>query len=69
MATILDGLTLSKIVRAELAERVAALKAKGITPRLDVIVAAQDSASVAYVNMKKKWRRRRWNGRRAVRNR
>jgi methylenetetrahydrofolate dehydrogenase (NADP+)/methenyltetrahydrofolate cyclohydrolase len=55
MATILDGLALSKIVRAELAERVVALKAKGITPRLDVVVAAQDPASVAYVNMKKKW--------------
>ena len=55
MATILDGLALSKIVRAELAERVAALKAKGVTPRLDVVVAAQDPASVAYVNMKKKW--------------
>lgn len=55
MATILDGLALSKIVRAELAERVAALKARGVTPRLDVVVAAQDPASVAYVNMKKKW--------------
>ncbi len=55
MATILDGLALSKIVRAELAERVAALKVKGVTPRLDVVVAAQDPASVAYVNMKKKW--------------
>jgi methylenetetrahydrofolate dehydrogenase (NADP+)/methenyltetrahydrofolate cyclohydrolase len=55
MATILDGLALSKIVRAELAERVVALKAKGITPRLDVVVAAQDPASLAYVNMKKKW--------------
>jgi len=55
MATILDGLALSKIVRAELAERVVTLKAKGITPRLDVVVAAQDPASVAYVNMKKKW--------------
>ncbi|MEI7576348.1 MAG: bifunctional 5,10-methylenetetrahydrofolate dehydrogenase/5,10-methenyltetrahydrofolate cyclohydrolase [Armatimonadota bacterium] len=55
MATILDGLALSKIVRAELAERVAALRVKGVTPRLDVVVAAQDPASVAYVNMKKKW--------------
>lgn len=55
MATIFDGLALSKLVRAELAERVAALKAKGVTPRLDVVVAAQDPASVAYVNMKKKW--------------
>lgn len=55
MAIILDGLALSKIVRAELAERVSALRATGITPRLDVVVAAQDPASVAYVNMKKKW--------------
>jgi methylenetetrahydrofolate dehydrogenase (NADP+) / methenyltetrahydrofolate cyclohydrolase len=55
MAQILDGLALSKVVREDLAERVAKLKAKGITPKLDVIVAAQDPASVAYVRMKRKW--------------
>jgi methylenetetrahydrofolate dehydrogenase (NADP+) / methenyltetrahydrofolate cyclohydrolase len=55
MATILDGLALSKTVRAELKERVDRLRAKGIIPKLDVIVAAQDPASVAYVNMKRKW--------------
>lgn len=52
---LLDGLALSKIVRAELADRVSDLVRAGIQPRLDVIVAAQDPASVAYVNMKKKW--------------
>lgn len=55
MAIILDGLALSKSVREELKERVDKLRAKGIVPKLDVIVAAQDPASVAYVNMKRKW--------------
>jgi len=55
MAEILDGLALSKLVRAELAERVARLKEKGIVPRLDVLVAAQDPASQSYVRMKRKW--------------
>ncbi len=54
-AQILDGLALSKLVRAELKERVDALRAKGITPRLEAIVAAQDPASLAYVRMKRKW--------------
>ena len=52
---ILDGLALSKEFRAELKVRVDALRAKGVVPRLDVIVAAQDPASVKYVAMKKKW--------------
>lgn len=52
---ILDGLALSKEFRLELKVRVDALRAKGIVPRLDVIVAAQDPASVKYVAMKKKW--------------
>ncbi len=52
---ILDGLALSKEFRAELKVRVDVLRAKGIVPRLDVIVAAQDPASVKYVAMKKKW--------------
>ncbi|MFI5385320.1 MAG: bifunctional 5,10-methylenetetrahydrofolate dehydrogenase/5,10-methenyltetrahydrofolate cyclohydrolase [Fimbriimonadales bacterium] len=54
-AQILDGLALSKEVRAQLKERVDALIAKGITPRLDVLVAAQDPASLSYVRMKRKW--------------
>lgn len=54
-ATLLDGLALSKIVREDLKKRVDALRAKGIVPRLDVVVAAQDPASLAYVRMKRKW--------------
>jgi methylenetetrahydrofolate dehydrogenase (NADP+) / methenyltetrahydrofolate cyclohydrolase len=54
-ATLLDGLALSKVVRAELAERTAKLREHGIVPRLDVLVAAQDPASLSYVRMKRKW--------------
>ena len=54
-AQILDGLALSKLVRAELKGRVDALKERGITPRLEAVVAAQDPASLAYVRMKRKW--------------
>jgi len=54
-AQILDGLALSRLIRAGLKERVDALSAKGIVPRLDVIVAAQDPASLAYVRMKRRW--------------
>ena len=51
----MDGLALSKEFRAELKVRVDLLRSKGVTPRLDVIVAAQDPSSVKYVAMKKKW--------------
>ena len=54
-AQTLDGLALSKLVRAELKTRVDALRERGITPRLEAIVAAQDPASLAYVRMKRKW--------------
>lgn len=54
-AEILDGLGLSKLLRAELKQRVDVLRTKGVVPRLDVIVAAQDPASLAYVRMKHKW--------------
>jgi methylenetetrahydrofolate dehydrogenase (NADP+)/methenyltetrahydrofolate cyclohydrolase len=52
---ILDGLALSKEFRADLKVRVDKLRDKGVIPRLDVIVAAQDPSSVKYVAMKKKW--------------
>ena len=51
----LDGLALSKIVRSVLKERVDALREKGVIPRLDVLVAAQDPASLSYVRMKRTW--------------
>lgn len=54
-ARIIDGLALSRLVRAELKERVSALSARGVVPRLDVLVATQDPASVKYVAMKRKW--------------
>ncbi len=54
-AQILDGRALSTQFRAELQTRVAALRAQGIVPRLEAIVAAQDPASLAYVRMKRSW--------------
>src|SRR6185312_14850249 len=54
-AQILDGLALSKVIRADLKARVEDLKREGVTPRLDVLVASQDPASLAYVRMKRKW--------------
>jgi len=52
---ILDGRLLSQEIRAKLAERVKALRERDVVPRLDVIVASQDPASVAYVTMKRRW--------------
>ncbi len=54
-AQILDGLALSKVVRETLGHRVAALRERGIIPRLDVLVAAHDPASLSYVRMKRMW--------------
>jgi methylenetetrahydrofolate dehydrogenase (NADP+)/methenyltetrahydrofolate cyclohydrolase len=52
-ARILDGNVLSASVRAELAEKVAALKAtQGITPCLAVILVGEDAASQVYVRNK-----------------
>lgn len=54
-AQILDGRALSKEIRVQLKDRVDRLREYGVVPRLDVIVAAQDPASLAYVAMKRKW--------------
>lgn len=54
-ATVLDGKSLAREVRESLKPRVAALRAKGIVPRLESVVAAQDPSSLAYVGMKQKW--------------
>lgn len=54
-AQLLDGRALSRQIRDDLKVRVDALKARGIHPRLDAIVASQDPASLAYVAMKQKW--------------
>lgn len=54
-AQILDGKSLSKQIRDNLKVRVDALRQHGLVPRLDVLVAATDPSSLAYVNMKHKW--------------
>jgi methylenetetrahydrofolate dehydrogenase (NADP+)/methenyltetrahydrofolate cyclohydrolase len=52
---ILDGKALAKKIREELVLRVDGLREKGVTPRLDVLVAAEDPSSVTYVAMKQRW--------------
>jgi methylenetetrahydrofolate dehydrogenase (NADP+)/methenyltetrahydrofolate cyclohydrolase len=51
-AKIIDGNALSTEVRGQLAERAAALKDKGITPCLAVILVGEDPASAVYVRNK-----------------
>lgn len=53
--TLLDGRSLAREIRERLKPRVAALREAGIVPHLHAVVAAQDPASLAYVEMKKKW--------------
>lgn len=53
MATgILDGKALAEELRADFSVRVAALKAKGITPGLAVVLVGEDPASQVYVRNK-----------------
>lgn len=51
-AQLLDGKAMSEALRAEIAVRVAALKEKGVTPGLAVILVGEDSASQIYVRNK-----------------
>lgn len=51
-AQILDGKAASAAIRAELTERVAALKARGITPGIATVLVGADPASQLYVGMK-----------------
>ncbi|WP_422936575.1 bifunctional methylenetetrahydrofolate dehydrogenase/methenyltetrahydrofolate cyclohydrolase [Sinomonas sp. P47F7] len=53
-AVVLDGKAASAAIKAELAERVAALKAKGITPGIATVLVGADPASQLYVGMKHK---------------
>jgi methylenetetrahydrofolate dehydrogenase (NADP+)/methenyltetrahydrofolate cyclohydrolase len=50
----IDGIALSHKLRAEVKNRTAALKAKGITPGLAVILVGENSASQVYVRNKVK---------------
>jgi methylenetetrahydrofolate dehydrogenase (NADP+)/methenyltetrahydrofolate cyclohydrolase len=55
MAQIIDGKEIARLVRAEVAEEVAALKNKsGITPHLAVILVGDDPASQVYVGHKER---------------
>jgi methylenetetrahydrofolate dehydrogenase (NADP+)/methenyltetrahydrofolate cyclohydrolase len=51
-AQLIDGNALSKKIRAEVAQRAAALKARGVTPGLAVILVGEDPASQVYVKHK-----------------
>ena len=53
-ATIIDGKAIAAQVRGEVAEKVSALKAKGIIPCLAVILVGENPASVSYVTGKQK---------------
>lgn len=53
-AQIIDGLALSRQIRAEVAQRAAALAARGVTPGLAVILVGDDPASAVYVRNKVK---------------
>ncbi len=53
-AKIIDGNALSAQLRTDVARRVAALKAKGITPGLAVILVGENAASQVYVRNKVK---------------
>lgn len=54
MAQRLDGKAVSAQVRAQVAQEVKALKEKGVTPGLAVVIVGDDPASRVYVNNKKK---------------
>ena len=51
-AKILDGKAAAAQIKAELTERVAALKARGITPGIATVLVGADPASQLYVGMK-----------------
>jgi methylenetetrahydrofolate dehydrogenase (NADP+)/methenyltetrahydrofolate cyclohydrolase len=51
-AQILDGKAIASAMKAELTIRVAALKAKGITPGLGTVLVGDDPGSISYVNGK-----------------
>lgn len=48
-AQILDGRATAKVIKADLAQRVAALKSRGVTPGLGTVLVGSDPASQSYV--------------------
>src|SRR5205814_10539784 len=53
-AALIDGGTLAEQVKAEVETQVAALKARGVTPGLTVILVGDDPASTIYVGAKER---------------
>ncbi|OYY93020.1 MAG: bifunctional methylenetetrahydrofolate dehydrogenase/methenyltetrahydrofolate cyclohydrolase, partial [Polaromonas sp. 28-63-22] len=53
-AHIIDGIALSRKLRADVAARAAALRARGITPGLAVVLVGENPASQVYVRNKVK---------------
>lgn len=53
-AEIIDGKAIAAAMREELKDKTAALKAKGITPGLAVVLVGEDPASKSYVTAKEK---------------
>jgi len=51
---LIDGAVLAAAVQSEVATRVAALKARGITPGLSVVLVGEDPASAVYVGSKER---------------
>src|SRR2546428_8575509 len=51
-AAIIDGKRIADEVRRELRPRIAALKARGVTPGLAAVIVGDDPASILYVEMK-----------------
>ena len=52
-AEIIDGKKIASEVKADVAAKVAALKEKGVTPCLAVILVGDNPASVSYVTGKR----------------
>ena len=53
-SNIIDGAALAESVKSDVASRVAALKARGITPGLTVVLVGDDAASAVYVGAKER---------------
>src|SRR3954453_21515602 len=51
-AQLIDGNALARTVRAEVAGRTAALKARGVQPHLSIILVGEDPASQVYTKHK-----------------
>jgi methylenetetrahydrofolate dehydrogenase (NADP+)/methenyltetrahydrofolate cyclohydrolase len=53
-AELIDGVAISRAIRAEVAEKAASLSARGTRPGLAVVLVGEDPASVVYVRSKGK---------------